>query len=125
MIITLVGFMGTGKTVVGRLLARRLKRRFIDVDKEIERRERRTIAQIFSRRGEAAFRRIERAVIAEIVQRPHVVIATGGGAMLTAANVAVLKQRGPVICLKASVDTIMTRAGRKRPVPVDPPQQSA
>jgi shikimate kinase len=107
--ITLIGFMGTGKTVVGKLLAKRLKRRFIDVDQLIEQREGRAIADIFKASGERHFRKIERQTIAEVIQLPNVIIATGGGAVLDAANMRALKRCGPVICLSASVAAIAQR----------------
>jgi shikimate kinase len=116
--ITLIGFMGTGKTVVGRRLAKRLKRRFVDVDQLIERREHATIADIFAQRGERYFRRIERAVIAQVSKQSRVVIATGGGAPLDPMNMRRLKHAGPVICLSASVAVILERVSRRRHRPL-------
>ena len=110
--ITLIGFMGTGKTVVGRRLAERLRRRFIDVDAWIEARERQSVSEIFRRYGEPRFRRLERAAIARLVRESNAVLATGGGAVMDSANLAQLKRTGPVICLSASPRTILQRLGR-------------
>ncbi|GEM_PF-428484 len=110
--IILTGFMGTGKTIVGRLLAKRLKRRFVDVDTLIETRQGRSVARIFSESGESSFRRLERAVIAEVTRQPNLVIATGGGAVLDPRNLRALKRSGLVICLSASVRTLLQRLAR-------------
>lgn len=116
--ITLIGFMGTGKTAVGRRLAQRLRRRFIDVDAWIEARERRSITEIFRRYGEPRFRRLERAAIARLVCESNAVLATGGGAVIDPANLAHLKRTGPVICLSASPRTIVQRIGRSEHRPL-------
>ena len=113
----LTGFMGTGKSTVGRALARRLGTRFVDSDAEIERRERMSVAQIFAERGEAEFRRAEANVLAELAAG-DAVVALGGGAIVADDNYATLHRSGPIVCLCASVDEIVRRVGRdgRRPL---------
>ena len=105
----LVGFMGAGKSSVGRELARRLKAEFIDVDNRIEAVAESTIADIFQREGEQAFREKEREAIRDAVSVPGRVIATGGGAFLDAANRRLLKAYAPVIFLEVSPATALER----------------
>lgn len=106
--IVLTGFMGSGKTTVGRLLARRLGRRFVDTDDIIVERHG-PIAEIFARAGENDFRRIEAEVAVELAAEQGLVIATGGRLMLDDANAAALGGTGRVFCLNASVDEILAR----------------
>lgn len=106
----LTGFMGTGKSTVGRALARRLGKPFVDADAEIERREQMPIARIFAEQGEPAFRAIEAGVVAELAGR-DAVVALGGGAIVAEANYGVLHARGPIVCLTASVAEILRRVG--------------
>lgn len=105
----LVGFMGAGKSSVGRELARRLKTEFIDVDDRIEAVAGRTIEEIFQRDGEQAFREKEREAIRDAVSAPGRVISTGGGAFLDAANRRLLKTYAPVIFLEVSPATALER----------------
>ena len=109
--IVLVGFMGTGKTSVGKFVAKELRREFVDTDHEIERRENCDIPTIFSAAGEAEFRRIEREVIGELSARENLVIAPGGGVVLDPENLASLQKTGVVICLRAKPETILQRVG--------------
>lgn len=97
--IFLVGMMGAGKTTIGRQLARRLQRRFVDCDHEIESRTGVKIPVIFEIEGEAGFRKRESQVIAELAQEPGLVIATGGGAVLKEENRVCLTHHGIVIYL--------------------------
>lgn len=106
--LVLTGFMGTGKTTIGRILAARLDYDFIDTDELIEQRHG-PIPQIFREHGEGEFRRLEREVAAELADRDRLVIATGGRLMLDAVNAARLGATGHVVCLTASVDTILAR----------------
>lgn len=106
--IFLVGYRGTGKTTVARLVAQRLGRESIDADKEIERRAGKTIAAIFSDEGEPPFRDLEAAVVADLA-RTSLVVSTGGGAVLREASRAVMQAAGPIVWLTASVDTIAVR----------------
>lgn len=107
--IILVGFMGTGKSAVGRLLARRLKRPFMDLDRWIEKKAGRTVAQIFSGSGEAQFRELEAQAVQEVTPRSGQVIAAGGGVLLRDENVKRLKENGLLVCLTASADVILKR----------------
>jgi shikimate kinase len=106
--LVLTGFMGTGKTTIGRILATRLDYGFVDTDELIEQR-RGSIPQIFREHGEGEFRRLEREVAAELADRDRLVISTGGRLMLDAVNAARLGATGYVVCLTASVDTILSR----------------
>lgn len=108
--IVLTGFMGTGKTTVGRLLAERLGLLFVDTDELIEERHG-PIPDIFQNRGEAAFRAFEREVVLELAGLRGLVISTGGRLMLDAENASTLGQTGPVFCLVAKPDTILRRVG--------------
>jgi len=114
----LIGPTGGGKTAIGRELARLLGLEFLDTDHEIERRTGADIPLIFEKEGEAGFRRRERQVIEELSQRQNIVLATGGGAVLDAANRTCLQSRGFVIYLKASVNAQYDRTGHnsRRPL---------
>jgi len=107
--IILVGFMGTGKSAVGKMLARKLNRPFVDLDRQIEKETGRTVQQIFERDGEPAFRRLEAKGVREAAARKGHVIATGGGVMCGEENVQALKSSGVLVCLTASADTILER----------------
>jgi len=114
----LVGPMGSGKSAVGRQLARRLRLTFIDADAEIEGRTGVDIAYIFEREGEEGFRAREKDVLDELSRRSGVVIATGGGAILDAETRAWLRERGRVVYLRASIEQQLarTRHGTHRPL---------
>ena len=116
--IVLVGMPGSGKTTVGRLLAKKLQKTFIDSDEEIQHRTGVTIPHIFDVEGEAGFRQRESAALEELAQRRNIVLATGGGAPLSPANRAVLKQCGVVVYLKSSVHDLWhrTRHDHNRPL---------
>ena len=116
--IFLIGPMGSGKTAVGRQLARMLNLEFYDSDVEIEARTGVDIPLIFEKEGEAGFRDREREAIASLTARDGVVLATGGGAVLLPANREHLAARGCVIYLQTSVDQQLerTRHGRQRPL---------
>src|SRR5947209_7373833 len=90
--LALIGFMGTGKSSVGRLVAEALRFTFLDTDEMIETAVGRTITDIFTQQGEAAFRELERKVVAELASRTRLVISTGGGLPASGANLASLKQ---------------------------------
>jgi shikimate kinase len=106
--LVLTGFMGTGKTSVGRELAARLGMEFVDIDEVIESRHG-PIERIFAAQGETAFRDLERGLAREVGQRHGLVIATGGGTMLDPANVDQLGTNGQVFCLVASPEEIHRR----------------
>ena len=109
--IVLVGLPGSGKSTVGPLLAAELKAPFIDLDHEIERRERMTVSDIFASRGEQEFRAMERAITQELASRPPSVIAPGGGWITDPANVSALRPPGRIIHLVVSVSTALKRLG--------------
>ena len=114
----LVGMMGSGKTTMGRVLARQLGKEFVDSDEEIIKRTGVTVPHIFDVEGEAGFRQREAAAIRELAGRDNMVLATGGGAVLDGDNRAILKQNGIVIYLKASAHDLWqrTRHDRNRPL---------
>lgn len=116
--IVLIGFMGTGKTAVGKRLARRLGRQFVDTDLEVERVTGKTIPQIFAQDGEVRFRSEERLVIQKLSRREGLVIATGGGAVLDPENMADLKKNGVLICLAADPEIIYRRVKGKKHRPL-------
>jgi len=110
--------MGAGKTTIGRLLARKLNRRFIDSDHEIEARTGATIAWIFEIEGEACFRRREADVIRDLSAQEGLVLATGGGAVLNADSRAYLAERGTVVYLRASIGSILQRTAHDKSRPL-------
>ena len=107
--IALIGFMGTGKTSVGRLLAEQLHFEFLDTDELIQTQTGQTIADIFAQDGEPAFRAQERRVVEALATRQNTVISTGGGLPTNAENLAALKQHALVVCLWAGPDKIWER----------------
>jgi len=109
MVITLIGYRGSGKTAVAEPLARRLGWSWIDADVVIERQAGRSIREIFECDGEAGFRRMERGVIKELLQGQQLVISAGGGAILDGDTRRDLRAAGPVIWLAASVETLIER----------------
>ena len=114
----LVGLMGAGKTSVGKLLARRLGKVFYDCDLEIERATGVRVPVIFDIEGESGFRAREQKILAELVERSSVVLATGGGAVLSEQNRRLLKEHGTVVYLCASPQDLCrrTRHDRNRPL---------
>ena len=108
--VVLTGFMGTGKTTVGRILADRLGYGFVDTDEVIESRAG-PIPEIFEREGEPGFRDMERSVARELAGRAGLVIATGGRMMLDPECAACLQPAGHVVCLTATVETTLERIG--------------
>jgi shikimate kinase len=114
----LIGPMGSGKTAVGKQVARLLNLPFVDSDHEIELRTGVDIPLIFDREGEAGFRRREHEAIAELTRRSGIVLATGGGAVLDAGNRQLLAERGWVVYLDTSVAQQAERAGRTRHRPL-------
>ena len=109
--LVLTGFMATGKTRVGRAVARHLGRPFVDMDAVIETRAGKPISRIFAEGGEAAFRRFESALCEELSSPSGQVIATGGGALVDPANRRLMMQGGTVVCLTCTVDEILKRVG--------------
>jgi shikimate kinase len=109
--IVLIGYRGTGKSTVGKLLAARLGRELVSTDAEIIRRANRTIPEIVTQEGWEYFRNLESDICRELASRDKLVIDTGGGAILRAQNVEALKKNGTVFWLTASVETIGKRIG--------------
>jgi shikimate kinase len=112
--LVLIGMSGAGKSRVGRLVAERLRWRFVDTDVEIERATGRAVPEIFAADGEPRFREIERAVVSRVTRRGGAVIATGGGAILDPANRDALFSGNLVVCLDASPEQIARRLAYSR-----------
>jgi len=108
--IYLVGFMATGKTSVGRELARKKKWHFLDLDELIELREKRTISEIFAKEGEPYFRKVEKRILKEVAAESKFVIACGGGIVIDPENIKTMKESGIIICLTATPKVILKRA---------------
>jgi shikimate kinase len=107
--LALIGFMGTGKSTVGRFVASQLHFKFVDTDELIEARAGRTISEIFTQAGEAAFRNIEAQVVEELGHAQQMVIATGGGLGANEVHLGNLKRHALVVCLWASPQVIWDR----------------
>ena len=120
--VILVGFSGTGKTLVGKEVARLLGWTYVDMDEEIKERAGKPIAAIFTDDGEPAFRRLEKRVLQEVCSGQGRVIATGGGAVVDPENREVMLKSGVVVCLDALPETIYSRlnADRAQPAEVRP-----
>jgi shikimate kinase len=116
--IYLVGFMGTGKTSVGRQLAKQKKCNFVDLDELIELQQQRRIVDIFAKEGEAYFRKLEKKTLKQIVTQDKFVVACGGGVVLDPDNIKLMKKTGTLICLSADVQSILKRvsANTTRPI---------
>jgi shikimate kinase len=118
--IILTGFMGTGKSTVGKLLAKHLGYVFVDTDELIQERSGQTIPEIFQEKGEAAFREMEAEIALELGDREGLVVSTGGRLMLDPDNAAALGRNGRVFCLRATPEEIVARvsndAGVERPL---------
>jgi shikimate kinase len=123
--LALIGFMGTGKTTVGRIVAEQLRFDFLDTDELIQSRANRTIADIFAKDGEPAFRTLERQVVEELSTRKQTVISTGGGLPTNPENLARLKTFALVVCLWSSPEKIWERVRNQshRPLLHDPDPQ--
>ena len=117
----LVGFMGAGKTTVGRALSRRVGWQFVDIDERIEARVRRSIASIFAQHGEPYFRQLERDILGELLPQRHVIVATGGGTFAEFDNRALMLADGGVAWLDIPLTTVFERvpADGRRPLAAD------
>ncbi len=107
--IYLVGFMGTGKTAVGKALARKKKLQFVDLDELIELKEKKRISDIFAKAGEPYFRKAEKRVLKEVSKENKFVVACGGGIVLDKGNIKIMKETGIMVCLTASPQVILER----------------
>jgi len=116
--IIITGFMGTGKSVVAKELARKLKMEFIDMDQIIEEDQGMSISDIFARYGENYFREQENKLVKKLSQKKNMVIATGGGTLLSSDNARMLGQAGEIVCLYADSQTIYNRVRRKNDRPL-------
>lgn len=116
--IVLIGFMGSGKSTVGRRLARRIGYKFIDTDHAIEETTGLTVAQIFAKHGVKRFRGEEALLVSKLAVQGKLVIASGGGLVLSPGNVELLKRNGILIGLQASAETICKRVRNKRTRPL-------
>jgi len=111
--LVLIGFMGTGKTSLGKLLADKLGRTFVDIDQKIEQDSGLSIPKIFELHGESYFRELEKKAVAEIVKRKNLVIATGGGTVKDEENLRLLKNNGVIVCLTTDPEEILIRTQRR------------
>jgi len=109
MTIFLIGFMGSGKTSIGKLLAGKMGKQFIDLDEEIEKESQRSIAALFEELGEDKFREIENSVLNKIIQTNECIIATGGGTPCFLNNNEIINKTGTSIYLKTSAENILSR----------------
>lgn len=109
MVITLIGYRGSGKSTVARPLAERLGWNWVDADAVIEQQAGQTIREMFATQGEPAFRELERTVMAELLSREQLVIAAGGGAILNPETRRLMAAAGPVIWLQAGITTLQSR----------------
>ncbi|MBZ0154815.1 MAG: shikimate kinase [Alphaproteobacteria bacterium] len=116
--IVLTGFMGTGKSEVGRLVAQKLCRPFIDVDREIEEEYGMSIPEIFRLHGEGGFRDREAATLRRVAERGGAVISTGGGAVIRQENRDALHKSGVIVCLTATPETILKRTSGNQDRPL-------
>jgi shikimate kinase len=116
--IALTGFMAVGKSAVGRTLACKLGRRFVDLDKIIEKSEGMKVKDIFSRKGESYFRRAEKQALAEVLLQEEQVIATGGGVVIDEENIRLLREKSFLVCLTAAPEVLLRRAGKSRQRPL-------
>ena len=116
--LVLTGFMGTGKTSLGKLLAEKLGRGFVDIDQKIEQDTGMTIPQIFEKYGEKYFRELEKNAVKEVAARKNLVIATGGGTVKDEENIRLLKESGVMVCLTTEPEEIFRRTERRGERPV-------
>lgn len=116
--LVLTGFMGTGKTSLGKLLAEKLGRSFVDLDQKIEQDTGMTVPQIFEKYGEKYFRELEKNAVKEVAERKNLVIATGGGTVKDEENIRLLKNSGVMVCLTTEPEEIFRRTERRGERPV-------
>lgn len=116
--IVLTGFMGTGKSKIGKRLATELRMGYLDTDELIEEREKDSISAIFKKKGEEYFRHLETKVVKEVALLDNYVISSGGGVVLREGNIRLLKKNALIICLFASLEVILkrTKGDEERPL---------
>lgn len=110
--------MAVGKSAVGRTLARKLGRRFVDLDKIIEKSEKMKVKDIFNQRGEGYFRRAEKQALAAVLFQAEQVIATGGGVVLDEENLRLLREKSFLVCLTAAPEVLLRRAEKSKRRPL-------
>lgn len=116
MVVYLIGFMGCGKSTLGKQLARKMLLSFIDMDSYIEERESMTVPEIFEKRGEPYFREVERAALSELSAKHNVVIATGGGVAAAKGNIEFMNSTGVTIYLKMNSGVLLSRITNSKSV---------
>lgn len=117
--IILIGFMGVGKTTIGKIIAKKLKLNFVDMDNYIEKREGKSISKIFEEYGEQHFRELESESLKDLIKSDNIVISTGGGIVTTKQNLEILKKEKIVIFLDGNTQTILNHLSKeidKRPL---------
>ncbi|MGI6537384.1 MAG: shikimate kinase [Caldicoprobacterales bacterium] len=107
--IFLIGFMGTGKTTIGQILAKNIGMEWLDLDCLIEQQVGETISDIFTSRGERWFRNKETEILEKVSRKPNIVLSTGGGVVLNPNNIELMKKKGMVVALTAEVNTLWER----------------
>lgn len=125
--IILCGFMGCGKSTIGSLLSRKMGMAFVDLDRFIEKKENKTVSEIFSDSGEEYFRQLEREAARELSEKKGVVLAAGGGTLTFAENVEVLKKSGTIVLLDIPVEVVSERLRNdtSRPLLARPDKEEA
>lgn len=116
--IVLFGFMGTGKSAVAQVLARRLNLRWVDMDREIETKQGLSVEKIFEQHGEPFFRDLERSLVKELIQQHDLVVSTGGGVVLNEQNISDFQKWGFCVCLNASPQAIFDRTRHRQDRPL-------
>lgn len=116
--IALIGFMGSGKTTIGKILAKYLDMKFIDIDKMISAREKKNIPEIFEEKGEQYFRKLEREIVLEESLNNNIVIATGGGVIIDNENIKNLKETSFIVYLDCTIECIYERVKNSKNRPL-------
>ncbi len=116
--IYLVGFMGSGKSTVGRILAKKLDRKFVDIDTEIEKEQNKKIKDIFADKGEAYFRQLEKEKIEEFTKKKGCIVSTGGGLGADKNNMELMKKTGKVVWLDVDLEEILKRCSNDKNRPL-------
>lgn len=113
----LIGMMGAGKTCIGKMVAKKTHRRFVDTDALIEKKAGMTVAEIFEREGESGFRFRETVILASLARKKNLIVSTGGGVVVTPENTQLMRKSGTVVWLKRELNTIIANPRiRRRPL---------